>query len=95
MSYRSIHSAAQTQAAPAVGTDGYIHGIDGLLNQISGALVRQAKTEILPTLQSDTAFQRTVGSAVGAEIAKPLWFLFGVAAIYAGWKMTRPQRSSR
>lgn len=75
-------------SAPApvtVGADGRISGIDGMLDQISGALLRQAKTEILPTLQNDRELQTTVGRAIGKSLANPLWVMAGVAAVYVGW----------
>lgn len=69
----------------SVGANGYIHGIDGMLDQISGALLRQAKTEILPTLQNDRALQETIGYAAGRAMAKPLWVIAGIAAVFVGW----------
>jgi len=55
---------------------GHIQGIDGMLDQIAGALARQAapiiRQEILPTLQRDRAMQRTIGAAAGAAAARKL-----------------------
>lgn len=87
----TVTPATTSSATPAassnisVGANGYIHGIDGMLDQISGALLRQAKTEILPTLQNDRELQMTVGRAAGKAMAKPLWVIAGVAAVYVGW----------
>lgn len=73
-----------------VGENGYIHGIDGMLDQISGALVRQA----LPIIQRDKDLQVTVGGAIGTSagrvLAQPLWIIAGIAAVYVGWQIFKP-----
>lgn len=83
------YAATQPSTTPAVVSqaNGYVPGIDGMLSQVSGALVQQAKTQILPVLQQDRELQRTIGKAAGREIAKPLWVIAGVAAIYVGWRV--------
>lgn len=78
-------STAPSSPPITVDSNGYIHGIDGMLDQISGALLRQARTEILPTLQNDRALQTTIGRAAGKALAKPLWVIAGIAAVYVGW----------
>lgn len=81
----STTSTTPSSSDVSVGANGYIHGIDGMLDQISGALLRQAKTEILPTLQNDRALQETIGRAAGKAMAKPLWVIAGIAAVFVGW----------
>jgi hypothetical protein len=91
--------ASQTPANSQiyVGNQGYIHGIDGMLDQISGALVRQA----MPIIQGDAQMQQNIGYAAGRALAKPLWVMAGIAAFYVGWSMykskpkTRSRRSRR
>lgn len=92
--------AAPVPAAPPsqdirVGPDGRIYGIDGMLDQIAQALMRNARTEILPAIQQDPRLQATVGAAVGRQLAKPLWVMAGVAAVWAGYAIYRSERSSR
>lgn len=77
-----------TDPAPiVVRSDGSIAGIDGMLDQIGGALVRQFRTELWPVVRADTQLQQTVGSAAGRELAKPLWALAIIAGVYVGWKI--------
>lgn len=82
-------AATPPSAEIRVGADGYVHGIDGMLDQIASALMRQARTEILPTLQRDRTLQATIGAAAGRELARPLWALAGIAAAYVGWQFWR------
>lgn len=95
------HVRPAGQAAPepppvGVAPDGRITGVDGMLNQIAGALADQAgpmiARDVLPILQQDRALQREVGSAAGREMAKPLWVLAGVAALYVGWRVWGQKR---
>jgi len=87
----------QQNNAPAITVlpNGAISGIQGMLDQIAGALVRQARVELLPVLQADQNLQRTIGSAIGEKIAKPLWVIAGTVVLYAGWKVYRKSRSAR
>lgn len=59
-----------------IGEHGYIHGIDGMLQQVARAFVGEA----MPHVQGDREMQARVGRAIGQEVAKPLWVLAGVAA---------------
>ena len=59
-----------------IGEQGYIHGIDGMLQQVASAFVG----EVMPHVSSDRQMQAAVGRAIGQEIARPLWVLAGVAA---------------
>lgn len=86
--------AAATPASSdiRVGANGYIYGIDGMLDQIAGACMRQAKTELLPVIQQDYKMQATVGRAAGAAMARPLWVIAGIAAVYVGYKIYQDRR---
>lgn len=93
--------ATTSQPDLSVMPDGRISGIDGMLDQISGSLAKQVvpllRTEILPILQNDLRLQATIGAAVGREVARPLWALVAIAALYGGWKIyaqTKPRRIS-
>lgn len=78
-----------------VAENGYVYGIDGMLDQICGALARQGKHEWLPVLQRDKDLQATVGASIGRELAKPLWVIAFLIAGYAGYKIwTRSSRTS-
>lgn len=75
----SIHSRSPAPSVPEsariyVGERGYIHGIDGMLSQVAGALVGQA----MPHVSADHEMQARVGRAIGQEIAKPLWTIAAV-----------------
>jgi hypothetical protein len=83
-----------TPATPTVAENGYIYGIDGMLDQICGALARQGRSEWLPVLQRDTDLQARVGAGIGRELAKPLWILTFVAIGYVGYKIWRGQTRS-
>lgn len=79
--------AGQASPEAAVGPDGHVYGIDGMLDQVAGALARQARTELLPAIQADRELQETIGRAAGREVAKPLWILAGLAAVYVGYRL--------
>ena len=70
-----------------VGENGYIHGVDGMLDQIASALTRHAgpmlRREVLPVLQRDETLQTRVGEAAGAAMAQKLlpWIIVGVGAL--------------
>ena len=70
-----------------VGENGYIHGVDGMLDQIASALTRHAgpmlRRDVLPALQADTSMQTRVGQAAGAAMAQRLlpWIVAGVGAL--------------
>lgn len=70
-----------------VGANGYVHGVDGMLDQIASALARHAGPmlvrDVLPTVQSDTAMQARIGQAAGTAIAdrwRP-WIILGASAL--------------
>ena len=50
---------------PTATADGRVLGVDGLLDQISGSVARQFRTELWPEIRNDRELQRTVGYAVG------------------------------
>lgn len=86
--------AGQTQAPPTtspassdLATTPVPAPVGSVLDQFAAALATQARAQLLPALQSDRELQRTVGAAMGREIAKPLWVLAGVAAVYVGWRI--------
>jgi hypothetical protein len=70
-----------------VGENGYIHGIDGMLDQIAGALARHAgpvfQKDILPAVRRDVELQERIGAIVGDEIASRLspWLFIGAGAL--------------
>lgn len=70
-----------------VGENGYIHGVDGMLDQIGGALMKHAGPmivrDVLPAFQQDKQLQVTIGAAMGRSIAEELqpWIVVGVGAI--------------
>lgn len=73
-------SAPGANADPIrLGDNGRVHGIDGMLDQVSSALARQA----VPMLSRDAALQQNVGDAIGkafAEEATP-WIAVGASAL--------------
>lgn len=84
-----VSAKAAPTSAIGVAADGRITGIDGMLDQVAGALVRQAtpvvKTQILPALQQDKALQGTVGTAAGVAMADQLrpWVILGAVSLVA------------
>lgn len=79
-----ITPSGQAQPRPAEVTvlpDGSVRGLDGLLNQVAGAVARSVRQEIYPTVAADRELQQRVGHAAGAEIARSL---FVPACIVAG-----------
>src|SRR5258708_37444025 len=76
-----------TTPSIGVGPDGRIAGIDGMLDQVAGALVRQAtplvQSQILPAIQRDRALQATVGAAAGRAAAHALrpWVILGTVSL--------------
>ena len=52
--------------------EGRIPGLNGIMDQITAALVRQVRLQILPTVVNDKEFQRTVGAAAGVAMADRL-----------------------
>ena len=87
-------AAPTVSASPqiSVSENGYVHGIDGLLGQVATALMRSAKSELLPAVRRDQALQQAVGRAIGRELAKPLWVIAGATVVYVGYKMLRASR---
>ena len=88
-----VGQASPPPAAPAppadirVGDNGYIHGVDGMLDQIASALTRHAvpalREQILPVIQADQTMQARVGQAAGSAMAQRLlpWIVVGVSAV--------------
>ena len=83
-----------------VGENGFVHGVDGMLDQIASALTRHAGPmlvrDVLPVVQSDQAMQARVGQAVGQAMSERFmpWIIVGTGAlaILAGvevWRATR------
>lgn len=70
-------------STPQVSPNGAITGIDGMLDQVSGSLVRQAQ---------DAGVPAEVGAAIGREIARPLWLLAGVVTGYVVYKVATRRR---
>lgn len=70
-----------------VGDDGRIHGVDGMLDQIAGALMRHAgpmiTRDVLPAVREDPALQTRVGQAVGQAVGQEIrpYFLVGAGAL--------------
>jgi len=85
-------------AAPPVTMDaaGRLVGVDGVLNQVAGAVAAQAARVLLPPLQADRELQRTIGAAAGRAIyreARPVvWTVAGAilatcgVLIYRAWR---------
>ena len=92
---------AQRPAPPSaeirVGDDGRIHGVDGMLDQIAGALMRHAgpmiARDVMPAVREDPALQtrvgQAVGQAVGQEIRPYLLVGAGALALIAAVQFTR------
>lgn len=101
----AVPAAPAVPVVPDVGLaeDGRIRGIDGMLNQVAGAAMRQARVELWPAWQADTAMQRTVGEAVGRGAASTLapWVALGAtslavgaaALVFRAWRGTGPRGS--
>ncbi len=70
-----------------VGDRGYIHGIDGMLDQVAGALSRHAGPmivrDVLPAVQKDHGMQMRIGTAVGQAVANEMqpWIILGAGAL--------------
>lgn len=86
-----------------VGDNGYIHGVDGMLDQIASALTRHAGPmlvrDVLPVVRQDHELQARVGGIVGDRIAKELqpYLLIGAGAlaIIAAIQLARWHRQRR
>lgn len=101
-------TAATNGANIGLAEDGRIRGIDGMLDQVAGAAMRQARIELWPAWQADTAMQRTVGDAVGRGIGRGAadalapWVAIGAtslavgaaALVFRAWH-ARPARSTQ
>lgn len=102
--------AAPAVSAPAprigVAPDGRVTGIDGMLDQVAAALMRQAQpiieSRILPALQRDKELQKTVGESIGEGTAKQLrpWVILGTLslaalAVTAVVAVARPRRDRK
>ena len=111
-----VFPGASPPAAPAVpasaeirvGENGRIHGVDGMLDQIAGALVKHARPvlvqDLLPAVQRDARMQDRVGAAIGQSMAAELrpWLVVGVGALaivaavqIAQWQRGRARATRR
>ena len=63
-----------------MGPDGRIAGLNGIMDQIAAAVVRQLRVQLLPSIVNDKELQRTVGEAAGIALADRLWPFAAVAA---------------
>lgn len=79
--------AVPESAQIRVGEGGYIHGVDGMLDQIGGALMKHAGPmivrDVLPVVRSDQGLQTRIGAAVGEAAASELapWVALGAGAL--------------
>ena len=82
----TVPATVPTTADVGLDADGRIRGIDGMLDQVAGAAMRQARVELWPAWQADTAMQRTVGEAVGRGAASTLapWVALGATSLAVG-----------
>ncbi len=111
-----LHPAGAPAQAPAnspvaIGPDGRITGISGILDQIGEAAARQAipvlqqvvppliRNDIMPILLRDKEMQRTLGEAAGRAAAreiKPWVILIGVSlGVIAGVQVAKFVRRRR
>lgn len=95
----------------AIGSDGRLSGINGILDQIAEAAARQVvpiiqqtvppilRNDVLPILQRDKEMQKTIGTAAGIASAKELkpWvILIGLSlGVIAGVQVAKYVRSRR
>ena len=94
---------APPSAEIRVGENGYIHGVDGMLDQIAGALSRHAGPmlvrDVLPAVRDDHELQTRVGTAVGQRIADTMtpYLFVGTTAlvVMAAIQLGRWQRERR
>ena len=80
-------TSGQADQRISLGPGGRIHGADGMLDQIAGAIAKHARpmlvADVIPAVQRDHAMQVRIGSAIGDAVAaryKP-WIVLGVAAL--------------
>jgi len=79
--------AVPESARIRVGENGYIHGVDGMLDQVGSALMKHAGPmivrDVLPAVRADPALQTRVGQAVGEAAASELapWVALGAGAL--------------
>ncbi len=100
-----VRPAGQAPAQPApsidIAPDGRLSGVDGLLDQISAALMRQVgpivTNDVLPALQQDRELQRIlgegIGRGVGQKLAGPAWLLAGSVGVLAVAAWRKPGSS--
>ena len=89
--------AVPRSAEIRVGDDGRVHGVDGMLDQIAGALMKHAgpmiTRDVLPAVRQDPALQtrvgQAVGQAVGQEVRPYLLVGAGALAIIAALQLAR------
>lgn len=101
----TMSPAGQVSDATPVTVDstGKIHGVDVMLDQIAGALARQARpllqNDIIPALQRDRETQREIGAAAGRAAAKavegPVWLAAAALAIIAVVAVVKVSREAR
>lgn len=64
---------------------------EDVLGQVARAFIGQA----MPEISRDRAMQATVGQAIGAEVAKPLWIAAGVGTAFLAWYVYTESNKSR
>jgi len=78
-----VGSRPDERADIRVGPNGRVEGVDGMLDQIAGALVKHARPvlleDVLPAVRSDVQMQQRVGAAIGKTISDELrpWIVLG------------------
>jgi len=94
-----VTAAPTTPAGPQVGAGGRIAGIDGVLDQIAGAISRQLtpiiQNTVLPILQRDKELQKTIGEAAGRGAVKalrPFLFVTAGALVFIAWTYYRSKQ---
>lgn len=65
----------------ALRSNGSISGIDGMLDQVAGAVAKQVRTHILPVVQQDRELQRNLARGLGEGLGDKLSPAATVAAV--------------
>ena len=89
-----------TASAP---TNGRVAGIDGVLDQIAAAVMRQAqplvKDTVLPAIKNDPELQKNLGQGIGRglgqQISAPIWIVAGALGILAVVAVVHAARAPR
>lgn len=56
----------------ALRSNGSISGIDGMLDQVAGAVTKQVRAQILPVVQQDRELQRNLARGLGEGLGDKL-----------------------